>query len=58
MNPIRNLKDTNDISVTKNGCVENAKILSALEAAEKDIRNGKVCDAFEALKEVREKYGF
>ncbi len=36
---------------------ENSRILSALAVAEKDIQYGKVRNAFDALKETREKYG-
>ena len=36
---------------------ENSRILSALSVAEKDIQYGKVRNAFESLKETREKYG-
>ena len=37
--------------------LENARILSALAVAEEDIRYGKVRNAYDALKEIREKYG-
>lgn len=37
--------------------LDNARILSALVVAEDDIRYGKVRNAFDALKETREKYG-
>lgn len=37
--------------------LDNARILSALAVAEDDIRYGKVRNAFDALKETREKYG-
>ena len=36
---------------------ENSRILSALSVAEKDIQYGKVRNAFDSLKETREKYG-
>lgn len=36
---------------------ENSRILSALSVAEKDIQYGKVRNAFDALKETRDKYG-
>jgi len=36
---------------------ENSRILSALSVAEKDIQYGKVRNAFDSLKEIREKYG-
>ena len=37
--------------------LESARILSALAVAEEDIRSGKFRNAFDALKETREKYG-
>ena len=37
--------------------LESARILSALAVAEEDIRSGKLRNAFDALKETREKYG-
>ena len=37
--------------------LENARILSDLAVAENDIRYGKVRNAFEVLKDIREKYG-
>ena len=37
--------------------LEFARILSALAVAEEDIRSGKLRNAFDALKETREKYG-
>lgn len=37
--------------------LDNARILSALAVAEEDVRYGKVRNAFDALKETREKYG-
>lgn len=36
---------------------ENSRILSALSVAEKDVQYGKVRNAFDSLKETREKYG-
>ncbi len=36
---------------------ENSRILSALSVAEKDIQYGRVRNAFDAIKETREKYG-
>lgn len=36
---------------------ENSRILSALSVAEKDIQYGKVRNAFDNLKETRDKYG-
>lgn len=36
---------------------ENSRILSALSVAEKDIQYGKVRNAFDVLKETRDKYG-
>ena len=37
--------------------LDTARILSALAVSEEDIRTGNVRNAFEALKETREKYG-
>ena len=37
--------------------LDTARILSALAVSEDDIRTGNVRNAFEALKETREKYG-
>ena len=37
--------------------LDNSRILSSLAVAEDDIRYGKVRNAFDALKETREKYG-
>lgn len=37
--------------------LESARILSALAVAEEDIRSGKLRNAFDSLKEIREKYG-
>ncbi len=37
--------------------LDNARILSDLAVAEKDIRYGKVRNAFDVLKDTREKYG-
>ena len=37
--------------------LDAARILSALAVAENDIRSGNVNDAFDVLKETREKYG-
>ena len=37
--------------------LDTARILSALAVSEEDIRTGNVRNAFEALKEPREKYG-
>lgn len=37
--------------------LDNARILSDLAAAENDIRYGKVRNAFDVLKDTREKYG-
>ena len=37
--------------------LDNARILSDLAVAENDIRYGKVRNAFEVLKDIREKYG-
>ena len=37
--------------------LDNARILSDLAVAENDIRYGKVRNAFDVLKDTREKYG-
>lgn len=37
--------------------LDNARILSDLAVAENDIRYGKVSNAFDVLKDTREKYG-
>ena len=37
--------------------LDTARILSALAVSEEDIRTGNVRNAFEALKDTREKYG-
>ncbi len=37
--------------------LDNARILSNLAVAENDIRYGKVRNAFDVLKDTREKYG-